>query len=167
MQNIPNIEQGPISGDSLYEIVGSAMSVPSVAMGQPNQFVVLNEIEALSKAAEIIPVPPSTMQALAAVVVCSDVDKAQIKDKWMQDCEAAAQQILLTSHANGLGSYVSAIFPHDNRVKGMAELLDLPSNIVAHSYVSLGYPAEVPKARDAFSNERVHYNGWVRKKSTY
>ena len=167
MQNIPNIEQGPISVDALYEIVGSAMSVPSVAMGQPNQFVVLNEIEALSKASEIIPAPPFTMQALAAVVVCSDVDKAQIKDKWMQDCEAAAKQVLLTSHANGLGSYISAIFPHDSRVKGMAELLDLPSNIVAHSYVSLGYPAEVPKARDAFSNERVHYNGWVRRKSTY
>ena len=33
MQNIPNIEQGPISVDALYEIVGSAMSVPSVAMG--------------------------------------------------------------------------------------------------------------------------------------
>jgi nitroreductase len=167
MQNIPNIEQGPISVDALYEILGSAMSVPSVAMGQPNQFVVLNEIEALSKASEIIPTPPFTMQALAAVVVCSDVDKAQIKDKWMQDCEAAAKQILLTSHANGLGSYISAIFPHDSRVKGMAELLDLPSNIVAHSYVSLGYPAEVPNARDAFSNERVHYNGWVRRKSTY
>ena len=121
----------------------------------------------MSKVSEIIPAPPFTMQALAAVVVCSDVDKAQIKDKWMQDCEAAAKQILLTSHANGLGSYISAIFPHDSRVKGMAELLDLPSNIVAHSYVSLGYPAEVPKARDAFSNERVHYNGWVRKKSTY
>ena len=167
MQNIPNIEQGPISVDALYEILGSAMSVPSVAMGQPNQFVVLNEIEALSKASEIIPAPPFTMQALAAVVVCSDLDKAQIKDKWMQDCEAAAKQILLTSHANGLGSYISAIFPHDSRVKGMTELLDLPSNIVAYSYVSLGYPAEVPKARDAFSNERVHYNGWVRRKSTY
>ena len=166
MQNIPNIEQGPISVDALYEIVGSAMSVPSVAMGQPNQFVVLNEIEALSKASEIIPAATFAMQALAAVIVCSDVDKAQIKDKWMQDCEAAAQQILLTSHANGLGSYIAAIFPHDSRVKGMAELLDLPPNIVAHSYVSLGYPAEVPKARDAFSNERVHYNAWVRRKST-
>ena len=167
MQNIPNIEQGPISVDALYEIMGSAMSIPSVAMGQPTLFVVLNQVETLSKASEIVPVPPFTFQALAAIVVCSDLDKAQIKDKWMLDCEAAAQQILLTAHGNGLGSYISAIFPHDNRVKGMAELLDLPSNIVAHSYVSLGYPAEVPKARDAFSNERVHYNGWVRRKSTY
>ena len=32
MQEIPNIEQGPISVDALYEIVESAMSVPSVAM---------------------------------------------------------------------------------------------------------------------------------------
>ena len=122
----------------------------------------------MSKACEIISASAFTMQALlAAIVVCSDVDKAQIKDKWMQDCEAAAHQILLPSHANGLGSYISAIFLHDSRVKGMAELLDLPSNIIAHSYISLGYTVEVPKARDAFRNDRVHYNCWVRRKSTY
>jgi len=167
MQNIPNIEQGPISVDALYQMVGSAMNVPSVAMGQPTQFVVLNEIETLSKVSEVIPVPPFTMQALAAIVVCGDVSKAQIKDKWMLDCEAASQQLLLAAHANGLGAYISAIYPERNRIDGMADLLDLPDNVVAHSYVSLGYPAKVPSARDAFSNERVHYNGFVRRKSTF
>jgi len=167
MQNIPNIEQGPISVDALYEIVDSAMSIPSAAMGQPTQFVVLNNIDGLSKASEVVPVPPFTMQALAAIVVCGDINRAQIKDKWMIDCEAASQQILLTAHANGLGSFISAIYPHSDRIDGMTELLDLPDSVVPHSYVSLGYPAKVPGARDAFSNERVHYNGWVRRKSTY
>jgi len=167
MQNIPDIKQGPISVEAIYEIVGAAMNIPSVAKGQPTQFIVLNQIEALSKASEIVPVPPFTMQALAAIVVCGDKDKAQEKDKWMFDCEAASQQILMTAHANGLGSYISAIYPHQDRIEGMTELLDLPGNVVPHSYVSLGYPAHVPGARDAFSNERVHYNGWVRRKSTF
>ena len=167
MQNIPDIKQGPISVDAIYEIMGAAMNIPSVAKGQPTQFVVLNQIEALSKASEIVPVPPFTMQALAAIVVCGDKDKAHVKDKWMFDCEAASQQILMTAHANGLGSYISAIYPHQDRIEGMTELLDLPGNVVPHSYVSLGYPAHVPGARDAFSNERVHYNGWVRRKSTF
>jgi len=167
MQNLPNIKQGPISVDALYEMVGAAMNIPSVAMGQPTQFVVLNEIEALSEASEIIPVPPFTMQALAAFVVCGDVSKAVIKDKWMIDCEAASQQLLLAAHANGLGAYISAIYPERDRIDGMGALLDLPENVVAHSYVSLGYPAKVPSAREAFSNERVHYNIWVRRKSNF
>lgn len=167
MQNIPDIKQGPISVDSLYEMVGAAMNIPSVAMGQPTQFVVLNEIEALSRASEVVPVPPFTMQALAAIIVCGDLNRAQIKDKWPIDCEAASQQLLLAAHANGLGAYISSIYPDRDRIDGITVLLDLPENVVAHSYVSLGYPARVPTARDAFRNERVHYNGWVRKKSTF
>jgi nitroreductase len=167
MAKIPNIEQGPISVDTIYDLVGSALNIPTVSMGQPTQFVVLNDVEALSKASEVVPVPPFTMQALAAIIVCGDTSKAQIKDKWMEDCEAASQQLLLAAHGSGLGSYVSAIYPHRNRMDGMALLMDLPENVIAHSYVSIGYPAQVPSARDAFSNERVHYNGWVRKKSTF
>jgi nitroreductase len=167
MQSNPQIEQGPISVDTIYDLVGAAMNIPSVAMGQPAQFVVLNEIEALSRAAEIVPLPPFTMQALAAIIVCGDINKAQLKDKWMLDCEAASQALLMAAHANGLGAYVSPIYPDRDRIDGMTVLLDLPENVVAHSYVAMGYPAKIPSARDAFSNERVHYNMWVRKKSTY
>lgn len=167
MQSNAKIEQGPISVETIYDMVGAAMNIPSVAMGQPTQFVILNEIEALSRASEVVPVPPFTMQALAAIIVCGDLNKAQIKDKWILDCEAASQQILLAAHANGLGAYISSIYPDRDRVDGMTVLLDLPENVIAHSYVALGYPAKVPSARDAFSNERVHYNIWVRKKSTF
>jgi len=167
MQSDPKIEQGPISVDTIYDMVGAAMNIPSVAMGQPTQFVVLNEIEALSRASEVVPLPPFTMQALAAIIVCGDINKAQVKDKWMFDCEAASQQLMLAAHANGLAAYISSIYPDRDRMDGMTVLLDLPENVIAHSYVAMGYPARVPSARDAFSNERVHYNSWVRKKSTF
>jgi nitroreductase len=167
MQADPKIEQGPISIDTLYDILGAAMNMPSAAIGQSTQFVVLNEIDALSRASEVVPVPPFTMQALAAIIVCGDINKAQIKDEWMLDCEVASQQVLLATHANGLGAYISPIYPDRDRVDGMTVLLDLPENVIAHSYVAMGYPARVPDAREAFSNERVHYNSWVRKKSTF
>ena len=167
LQTIPDIKQGPISVDSLYEMVGSAMNIPSAAMGQPTQFVVLNDIEILSRVAGIVQVPAFTMQALAAIIVCGDVNMAQVKDKWTVDCEAAAQQLLFAAHANGLGAYISSLYPDRDRIDGITVLFNLPENIVAHSYVSLGYPAKVPSARDSFRNERVHYNGWVRRKSTF
>ena len=53
MQKIPDIEQGPITVDTIYDLVGSAMNIPSVSIGQPTQFVVLNEVEALSRASPI------------------------------------------------------------------------------------------------------------------
>ncbi|MEN8232268.1 MAG: hypothetical protein ABFR35_06260 [Thermodesulfobacteriota bacterium] len=165
METIPDIEQGPITVDALHEMMEAAINIPSVAMELPVQFIVLNDIETLSKVSDIITAHPFAKQALSAITVCGDLGKAQLKDKLMLDCEAAAQQILLTAHANGIGAYISPIYPDNASVEGITELLDLPENIVAHSYVSLSYPAKVPDTREVPGNERVHYNSWVRKKS--
>ena len=166
MQQNEKIEQGPISVETICNMLGSALIVPSAAMGQPTQFVVLNDIETLSKAAEIIPGPPIAMQALTAIIVCGDLNKAEIKDKWMIDCESASEQILMTAHASGLGAYRIPIYPDRKRIYGVTVMLSLPDHIVAHSYIAMGYPAKIPGAGEAFCNERVHYNVWVNKNSS-
>jgi len=158
--NIQVIRQGPISAETICELVGDAMKIPSVALGQPTQFIVLNEIESLSRAAEIVPHHPLTKQALAAIVVCGDLNGAQEKEKWMYDCETASQQLLLAAHANGLGAHISAIYPDQDRIYRMTVMLDLPDNIIAHSYVAMGSPAQINESCEAFSDTRVHYNGW-------
>ena len=163
MENMTEISQGLISAETIYDMVGEAMSIPSVASGQPTQFVVLNEIASLSKASEIVSHHPLTKQALAAIIVCGDMNGAVDKEKWMYDCEAASQRILLAAHANGLGAHISTIFPDRERIQGMTVLLDLPDNIIAHSYVAMGSPAKITGSSAAFSNERVHYNCWVAK----
>ena len=99
MQEIPDIKQGQISVEAIYEILGSALNAPSVAKGQPTNFVVLSKIDTLSRAADVVRVPPFVTQALAAIVVCCDLDKAHEKNKWMEDCEAASQQILNVAHS--------------------------------------------------------------------
>jgi len=62
-------------------MIETAMQIPSVAKGQPTQFVVLNEIEALGRAAEIVTLSPHTIHALAAIAVCGDLNMAENKDK--------------------------------------------------------------------------------------
>jgi len=163
MQNEEKIEQNSISAETIHEMVGTALKIPSVAKGQPTQFVVLNDIEALSRAAEVVPLSPHTMHALAAIIVCGDLNKAEDKDKWMLDCEAASQQLLQTAYTKGLGAYKSSIYPDRDRIYGMTVMLGLPDHIIAHSYVSLGYPVKFSSSDDSYSNERVHYNSWVNK----
>ena len=162
MQDIAKTEQGPISVEAIHEMVEEAINIPSVAKGKPTQFIVLNEIETLSKASEIVPYHPLTVKALSAIVVCGDLYGAQIKDKWMLDCESASQQLLLAAHANGLGAHISLIYPESDRIYRMTVLLDLPENIVAHSYVAMGYPAKGPDSSHIYSNKRIHYNNWAR-----
>ncbi|MBW2465898.1 MAG: hypothetical protein JRF02_01230 [Deltaproteobacteria bacterium] len=155
------MKQGPISSETICDLVGDAISIPSVSQGEPTQFIIMNDIESLSKASEIVPPHPLTVQALAAIVVCGDLHNAEIKDKWMFDCEAASQQILVSAHANGLAAHISNIYPDKERVVGMTKLLGLPDNIIAHSYVAMGFPATAPKDCKSASNKRIHFNSWV------
>lgn len=163
MTNDVTTEQDSISAETINQMVQTAMRITSVAKGQPTQFVVLNEIEALSRAAEVVPLSPHTLHALAAIIVCGDLNRAEDKDKWMLDCEAAAQQLLQAAYANGLGAYKSSIYPDRDRIYGMTVMLGLPDHIIAHSYVSLGYPIKLTGSDDSSGNDRVHYNSWVRK----
>jgi nitroreductase len=162
MDSNVEMEQGPISAETICDLVGEAINIPSVSKGQPTQFIILNEIESLSKASEIVPHHPLTVQALAAIVVCGDLNMAELKDKWMIDCEAASQQILVSAHANGLAAHISNIFPDRDRIYGMTALLGLPDNIIAHSYVAMGSPASVPSDCETSSKERIHFNSWVK-----
>jgi len=93
MENEIKIAQKSISAETINEMLGTAMKIQSVAKGQPTQFVVLNDIEALSKAAEIVPLSPHTMHALAVIIVGGDLNRAEDKGKWMLDCEAASQEL--------------------------------------------------------------------------
>jgi hypothetical protein len=162
MESNVDMGQGPISAETICNLVGDAINIPSISKGQPTQFIVLNEIESLSKASEIVPHHPLTVQALAAIIVCGDLNKAELKDKWMFDCEAASQQILVSAHASGLAAHISTIFPDRDRMNGMTTLLDLPDNIIAHSYVAMGSPASVPSDCESTTIERIHFNSWVK-----
>jgi len=164
MENNADMGQGPIPAETISDLVEDALNVPSVAKGESTQFIVLNEIESLSKASEIVPHHPLTVQALAAIVVCGDLNGAEDKDKWMLDCEAASQQLLVSAHASGLAAHLTTIYPDRERIQGMTSMLGLPDNIVAHSYVAMGSPASVPEDSESSYYERIHYNSWVKNK---
>ena len=160
MQNEVDLNQGPIPAETIIDLIGEAINIPSVALGRPTQFIVLNEIESLFKASEIVPHHPLAKQALAAIVVCGDLDGAEDKDKWMFDCETASQKIILAANANGLGAHISSIYPDRDRIYEMTVLLGLPDNIIAHSYVAMGSPARNISDIEDVNNGRIHYNGF-------
>ena len=43
---------------------------------------------------------------------------------------------------------------------GFRRLLNLPENIMPHSLIPLGFPAERPNGENRYRAERVHHNAW-------
>jgi nitroreductase len=79
---------------------------------------------------------------------------------WVVDCAAAVQNLLLAAHALGLGAVWTGVYPETERMTKFAQLLKLPENVVPHSLIVLGYPAETLPREDRYKGERVHRDGW-------
>jgi nitroreductase len=79
---------------------------------------------------------------------------------WIQDCSAATENILLAVRAKDLGAVWLGIYPREERIKGMIELLDLPKNIMPFSLISIGYTKEKQERINRYNPSRIHHNKW-------
>jgi nitroreductase len=81
---------------------------------------------------------------------------------WVLDCAAAAENLMLAARGLGLGAVWCGLYPEQDRMAGMAQLLKFPEGAVAHALVVLGHPAHETafKREDRFKPERIHENAW-------
>jgi nitroreductase len=108
--------------------------------------------------------PNAAMVAKApmAILVCGDLELEKSEGYWVVDCAAAVENILLAAHALGLGACWCGVYPREERMAGIRESIGLPKNVVAHSLVAIGHPAEQVGPQNRYRAERVHRNRWAR-----
>ena len=150
----------PVSDDVLAEILKAAMSAPSAGNQQPWQFVVVADRALRDAIAQFHPYAQMVPEAPVAIVVCGDLRLESYKGYWVQDCSAATQNILLAAHAQGLGAVWVGIYPVEDRVRRLQQLLALPAQVVPLALVPLGLPAERVPPANRFDPARVHRNRW-------
>lgn len=147
--------------DSIVEtLLKAAMAAPTAMNKQPWQFVVVTDKavrEAIDEADQYI----RAKEAPLVIVACGDLAKEEDgegRDFWIQDVSAATENILLAAHAQGLGAVWCGIHPIKAREKAIADILDLPKDIIPLSAVCIGYPAHEHQPKDKWNPKAVHYN---------
>jgi len=159
-RSVRSFTSKPIAKEIVEELLRAAMSAPSAGNEQPWQFVVMDDRRMLDRIIDVNPNAKMCKEAQAAILVCGDTSKEKYPGFWVQDCSAAAQNILLAAHDKGIGSVWTGIYPIKERVEGFRKLLGLPENVVPFCLVPLGYPAKQAPQVDRFQRDRVHHNGW-------
>ena len=148
-----------ISDEAVQQLLQAAMSAPTAA-GQPYHFVVIRDRSLLNAVPNFHPHANMLKSACPGILVCGDPTIETLKGRWVLDCAAATENMLIAANAMGLGACWVGIYPVDERIEGMRELLKLPEHLVPVSMVSLGFPAEKKSPPERFKLERVHYDGW-------
>jgi nitroreductase len=121
---------------------------------------VITDPELRGKIPAVCPFAQMIVDAPLAVLVCGDLKIETAPGYWVIDCAAATQNMLLAAHAHGLGAVWTGVYPREERMDGLTELLNLPEYILPHSLVVIGYPDQQPPQQDRFKLERIHKNGW-------
>jgi nitroreductase len=149
-----------VSDEIVEELLRAGMQAPSAGNEQPWEFIVLRDKEIMKNITEVHPYSKMLLNTDVAIVVCGDESKEVFKGYWVQDCSAATENILLTAEDKGLGAVWLGVYPMEDRVDALKELLNLPSSVIPLSIIPVGYPDEQREAADRFNKTRIHYDRW-------
>ena len=143
------------------QLLQAAMAAPSSNNQQPWQFVVIRDRQLLNQVSKIHTFSYMLAQAALAILVCEDTALETKSGRGPLDCSTATMNILLSAHSLGLGAVWVGIYPVEERINKIRQLLSIPSHVIPISLVSLGYPGEALRREDRFKQERVHYDHWM------
>jgi len=150
----------PVPEELVTGLLKAAMAAPSAGNEQAWQFIVIRDRALLDAIPKFHPYAAMLRHASVAILVCGDLTLEKYKGYWVQDCSAAAENLLLAATAQGLGAVWTGVYPMEDRVAGMRKLMNLPEHVIPLSLIPIGYPAEQPAKVDRFNAERVHKDRW-------
>jgi len=159
-RSIRSYKPGEISDEQVQQMLKAAMFAPSASNNQPWHFIVIRDRKILDEIPSFHPSSNMLKDAVLAILVCGYVDKNRLPGYWMIDCANATQNLLLATHALGLGAVWLGITPNPQRMAGMLKLLPLPEDVQPFALISLGIPAEIPPQPERFKPERIHFDRW-------
>lgn len=152
----------PVSKDDLEKILKAGMSAPSAVNVQPWAFIVVTERKLLDSLWESLPYAKMLDKAGAAIVVCGvpSKDKRSPSNFWIMDCSAASENILLAAHCLGLGAVWTAVFPDEEKISAVREILKIPEEIIPLNVIPIGVPVGDEEPKDKFKKENIHKQIW-------
>lgn len=150
-----------VPDELVQDLLAAAMQAPSAGNQQAWHFVVVTDRTHLNALASVLPYAQMLKTAPLGIAVCADLENAKYSEFWAQDCSAATQNLLLAAHARGLGAVWTAVYPVEDRVAGVKQILGLPDPVMPLCIVPVGYPAEKPEPPlRRYDETRLHHNHW-------
>ncbi len=159
-RSIRRYETRQVEEEKVQEILKAAMFAPSARNSQAWHFMVITDRTILDEIRCVHPYAGMLAEAPLAILVCGDKSIDPSEGYLNTNCSAATQNILLAAHALGLGSVWLGVFPREERIKAIAEVLRLPQHILPISLIAIGYSAEKPEKPERFKPEKIHREKW-------
>lgn len=147
----------PVTPEQIDMLLEAAFCAPSACNARPWEIIVVQERAVLDELSDIGRYMKMMAEAPLAIVVCGSEKRMPNHDLLVNDCSAAAQNILLAAHACGLGACWCGI-AQKTTIKQAKTLFELPEHICPVAVIAVGRPAEHREQPDRLNRKRVHYD---------
>ncbi len=158
-RSVRHFAPNPVPDEEVDTLLRAAMHAPSAGNTQPWHFVAITDRATLDEVPKFHTSAEFIREAPLAILICADENVAR-PGRWLLDCSAAAENMLLAAHARGLGACWIGIHPDPVRIEGAARLLGLPAEVHPLCLIAVGYPMDTPPSVDRFLPSRIHLNKW-------
>ncbi len=150
----------PVGHELLTELLKAAMAAPSACCKDPWHFEVVTSLETLKAIASCLPNGTFLANAGACICIVGDISKAHGGELsyMLQDCSAAAENILVAAPLLGLGACWLGVHPRMDRVNALKRLFCLPECMIPVCCIAIGWPGEHPQSRTRYNESSVHFD---------
>lgn len=162
-RSIRKFDQKPIEKEKILTILKAGMAAPTAVNARDWKFIAVTNKDMLMKMADAnVKYSDPLRNAALGILVCGD-KKRSAGDFWQVDGAAASENMIIAAESLGIGSCWLGVWPAQERPGNQSKLFDLSDDIVPHSIIAFGYPAEgekfgVPRDnRVEFEEDRVTF----------
>lgn len=150
----------PVENALVSTILNAGFCAPSSMNGRPWEFVVVRKAETRKAISDASTYAKMLEQAPVVVAVCGDSQRQAIHKFLLEDCAAAAQNMLLCAHALGLGAVWCGLQEDGDFPAAVRQILQLPNHVIPTALLGIGYPEKPRQRQPHFEPQQVHEEGW-------
>ena len=151
-----------VSKEDLTDLVKAGMAAPTAKNAQTAEFIVINDMEIIKKLAAAIPSLNPMADAGSSILLVSNTYRHLkiTSELWVQDLATSAENILLAAEAMGYGACWGAVYPTEERIKVVREILGFPEFLIPFCFITVGKPTGFDLPQDKWNPRRLHWNKW-------
>ena len=154
--SVRQFEDKEVPNGLIVKILRAAMAAPSAVNQQPWEFYVTTDKEIITKLSQVTPYAAPAKNAPVVIVPCYRTDNLSVPQMVEIDMAIATENILLEVEELGLGAVMLGVAPAEDRMKAVAEILNLPENFKAFTIIPVGYPKNKHPQEDRYEPSKIH-----------
>lgn len=162
-KSVRTFKKGEVQKIHVDMAVRAAMAAPTARDKRPWEFIIIDDRKILDELSDKLPYAKMGKDAQYGVVVAGDLNRqngGKDSDYWIADCSAAIENLLLAVEYFKLGAVWTAVYPNEDRIKPVRDVLKLPEHIMPLAFIPIGIPDGSETPKNKYNEEQIHLNKW-------